>query len=60
MSTVPTPHGTTRASLFLSAASPSLEAQAFPQDTMEGRDLLFDALEPPLVALQFASIEGLW
>lgn len=32
MSAVPTPHGTTRASLFLSAASPSPEAQAFPQE----------------------------
>lgn len=32
MSTVPTPHGTTRASLFLSAASPSPAAQAFPQE----------------------------
>lgn len=32
MSAVPTPHGTTRASLFLSAASPSPEAQTFPQE----------------------------
>ena len=32
MSAVPTPHGTTKASLFLSAASPSPAAQAFPQE----------------------------